>query len=362
MLINQRRVWFYRSRVIPPVIALSIVAILAFLAGQLPWFAFAGQVSLFAQLGGLMLFLLSAGAFLWVAHLSIDLKWLSWLVWLYIAVGGVYVGGRFIAGITTEKLFVDSSTGSMFWVWLVALSASQALYNKGLNMRWRVLLGLVTLLTFLVGWRDRSWFSGWLPGAIAVIVILFIRDWRIGVVTAFFMGFGFLAVNPENVRSILNADQYSLFTRQEAWKIVLENIVKVSPIFGLGPANYYNYTPLFPILGYNVRFNSHNQYVDLLAQTGILGLLAFLWLAYELGWLGWRLKDRAPNGFARAYVIGALGGLAGTLAAGMLGDWVIPFVYNIGLAGFRSSVFAWMFLGGLVVIERLVAEENTQGG
>jgi hypothetical protein len=37
----------------------------------------------------------------------------------------------------------------------------------------------------------------------------------------------------------------------------------------------------------------------------------------------------------------------------MLGDWVIPFVYNVGLIGFRSSVFGWLFMGGLVVIEQL---------
>jgi hypothetical protein len=41
----------------------------------------------------------------------------------------------------------------------------------------------------------------------------------------------------------------------------------------------------------------------------------------------------------------AIGGLIATLTAGMLGDWFLPFVYNIGLEGFRSSSFSWMFLG-----------------
>ncbi len=44
-------------------------------------------------------------------------------------------------------------------------------------------------------------------------------------------------------------------------------------------------------------------------------------------------------------------GLAGTLAAGMLADWVLPFVYNIGLTGFRASALGWLFLGGLVTME-----------
>jgi hypothetical protein len=42
----------------------------------------------------------------------------------------------------------------------------------------------------------------------------------------------------------------------------------------------------------------------------------------------------------------------------MLGDWIIPFVYNIGMTGFRASVFAWLFMGGLPVIERMVNERE----
>jgi hypothetical protein len=94
--------------------------------------------------------------------------------------------------------------------------------------------------------------------------------------------------------------------------------------------------------------------MDLVAQTGLLGLGCFLWFAWETGHLGWRLRSRVPEGFAKAYVYGALGGLAGTLVAGMLGDWVIPFVYNVGFNGFRSSVMGWLFLGGLVVIEHII--------
>ena len=37
-------------------------------------------------------------------------------------------------------------------------------------------------------------------------------------------------------------------------------------------------------------------------------------------------------------VDGNIGKLAGTLATGILADWVLPFVNYIGLAGFRVSV------------------------
>jgi hypothetical protein len=135
-------------------------------------------------------------------------------------------------------------------------------------------------------------------------------------------------------------------------------IISKSPILGVGPANYYWYTPLFPILGWRVQFNSHSQYIDLLLQTGILGLFCFFWFAWTIGKLGWQLRNRVPAGFARAYVYGALGGLAGTLIAGGLGDWVLPFVYNVGLAGMRASLLGWLFLGGLVALEQIVSRNN----
>jgi hypothetical protein len=49
------------------------------------------------------------------------------------------------------------------------------------------------------------------------------------------------------------------------------------------------------------------------------------------------------------------------VATGMLGDWVLPFVYNIGLAGFRASVLGWLFLGGLVSLEQIARLASSEG-
>jgi hypothetical protein len=143
--------------------------------------------------------------------------------------------------------------------------------------------------------------------------------------------------------------------------LILREIVKVNPALGLGFANYYWYTPLFPIRGFAVRFNSHNNFVDIIAQTGLVGLGIFLWFFFELGRVGMRLIHRVPAGFPRAYVYGALGGLVATLAAAMLGDWVLPFVYNIGFSGVRTGILAWIFLGGLVALETLYPPVEAPG-
>jgi O-antigen ligase len=144
--------------------------------------------------------------------------------------------------------------------------------------------------------------------------------------------------------------QYSSESRLATWPIMVI-LIKASPILGLGPSNYYHYTPLFPLLGWYVKFNSHNNYVDLLASTGLLGLGIFLWIAMELARLAWRLRKTSTDRFSLAYVNGCLGGLVAMLASGFLGDWFLPFTYNVGFPGFRAALFAWIFLGGLVAID-----------
>ena len=350
----------FPSRVFMPALALVAVAVLAFIGGNVRGAALASPAPRMAQIGGLAVFILSAGAFLLVAHQIQDLRWLRRLTWLFLALGGVYVAGRLVPGPgrSLVRLFPDGSTDSLFWVWLVALAFSQAAFNRRLGAAWRLVLGGLVLATFYVSFVPaRSWASGWLPPLVAVVVTVWAARPRLGLLIT--VAAGTVAVLSMNeITGLLMADEaYSALTRWEAWRILAE-ILKVNPVLGLGPANYYHYTPLFPILGWAVNFNSHNQYVDIVAQTGLLGLLCFFWFVWEVGRSGWRMRNRLPDGFAKAYVYGALGGLAGMLAAGMLGDWVLPFAYNVGLAGMRSSVLGWLFLGGVVVLEKVFASSD----
>lgn len=351
-LVRGRTFQVVPSRTIRPLVAFLIVSGLAFGVGQLPWFLFAQPAPVGAQVAGLSIFILSAGAFLLAAHQIQELKWLKWLTWTFFLFSGVYIAGRLVPqlGQITQQLYPGSSSGSMFWTWLAAMAASQALLNKRLRLGWRLAIGGLLVATLYVAYiQTNGWKSGWVPPLAALVAIVALRSWRLGLA----MAVGGLVLVPGLLSDLIATDQYSYSTRVDAWLIVVE-IIKVNPILGLGPANYRWYTPLFPIRGYAVQFNSHNQYVDLVAQTGLLGLACFLWFFWEVGRLGWQLRERVPAGFAQAYVYGALGGACGTLVAAMLGDWVLPFFYNVTLRGFRSSVLAWLFMGGLVALEQIV--------
>jgi O-antigen ligase len=344
------------SRTMRPLFALLGISILAFIVGQLPWFRLAEHAPLDAQIGGLLIFVLAVGAFLLVANQMQDLWWLECMTWVLIILGGLFVAGWVtpLGAITSKTFQIGATSNAIFWTWLVAMSLSQALFNDLLAWRWRILAGGIFVVSMYVAFvLQYDWKSAWLPPLAAIAAMVIARWLRFGLVMAVS---GYVPFQILSSRAI-ESDEYSYSTRLDAWVIVL-NMLKTNPILGFGPANYYWYTPLFRIRGYAVRFNSHNQYLDILAQTGILGLLCVVWFFGEIGWLGWQLRKRAPRGFARAYVYGALGGLVGTVVSGMLVDWFLPFAYNIGLNGFRSSMFAWLFLGGLVSIEQIIRRET----
>jgi hypothetical protein len=357
MIARERQIRLLTYRPVVASLVFGVVAIAAFGFGQLPWYA-TRSAALPAQFGGLLIFLLSAGAFLLIAHQIRDISELKWLVWVFLAVGLVFFTFRLFPPSyrLMTRIFVRQGVlGAAFYIWLVGLALGQALYNRQLARGWRILAGILVLMVFYVNMRGdgRFWISGWLPSLFVVVTICLLGRPDLGV---FAIGLGALVLllNPQVLSGLTSEgdNAYSTVTRLEAWRIIAE-LVKVNPAFGLGMSNYYWYTPLFPILGYRISFNSHNNYVDIVAQTGLVGLLVFLWFVAELWRLGWHMLSRVPEGFPRAYVIGALGGLVGTVVLAGLGDWVIPFFYNIGLEGFRASMFVFLFLGGLVAIARL---------
>lgn len=351
------------SRPLLPLIALAASATVSLIAGQLSWNFFARTAPFLTQIGGWSIFVFSVVTVLLVANQVTDRRWLEILTFVFFIIGGVYMAGRLgtpvFSGIS--RMMNDlGSDGSMFWVWLVALATGQLLFNRKLNRVTQVSLALLIAVTLGISWfLNRVWTSGYLPEIVAIGTILWLRSWRLGLVATVA---GILVVfigSPGLLDSLNGLKSYSVLTRDVARDILITQVLPLSPILGLGPANYYWYTPLYPILGWYVSFNSHNNYVDILMQTGLVGFACFAWFVIEAGWLGWRLRREFIGDFGQGYVYACLGGLAGTLVSSWLADWLIPFAYNIGVRGFRASIVAWLFLGGLVTLEQIARRSKS---
>jgi O-antigen ligase len=356
LLRRRGRLALRRSRIVVATLAFGGSAVVSFLVGQYPWFP-VDHAPMSAQLVGLGIFLVSAGLLLAVGHQVTTSRQLQRLTWLFLAAGSAAVVTSFVStfDLIAGPVAISNagSIGSGFWTWLVAISLSQALLNGGLSPPSRAALAALAAVALLRGlFAAFSWTSGWLPPLVAAGVLLLHRFPRMTLVA------GILGVTPAllfagpAVDAWMAGEAYSSSTRLAALGIMWQ-VIQHNPWLGFGPANYYYYTQLFPILGWWVPFNSHNNYVDLIGQTGVIGLLLFGWLSVELWWLGRRLRLRVAPGFERSYVMGAMAGLAGSLVSGLLADWIVPFAYNIGVQGLRSSLLFWFFAGGLLALERL---------
>jgi O-antigen ligase len=362
--LRRQKLSWVTSRVDRPFILFLLAGLLSLLLGNALWDPAVPKSSNFwlVQLAQWFIFVLAALALWLMANLIHDQVGLQRLVQFYLIVAGVLAILYVIPGIGVRvKPFTTGALGrSSFWMLLSAVAGGQLVFNRRLSSRWRFFLVciLVAVLVYAFYW-DRNTVStygsiviiggmlAWLrwPHLRWVAILLFV----IALVSGLLFSFVYEFAGGDAEWESSGGSRLTLIGR------VIEVTMR-NPITGLGPASYRPYAGARPLkYGYALwispKINSHNNYVDLFAQTGLLGLGLFLWIAVELGLLGWRLRLRYREDFIGGYVNGMFAAWICSLVLMALADWILPFVYNIGFRGFQASILIWMFLGGLVAVE-----------
>jgi O-antigen ligase len=361
--LRHRQLKLIRSRTMLPMIVFLIIALISWMYGNANWDIRFPRPSnlILIQAGQYAIFLLSFVAYFITAQQST--KVLRWVTFGFLGIGTMVIIGRYggILGRPFNLLVTDAAGSGVFYVWFTALAASQALFNRQLNSRWRAGLFGTALMVPLLGFLfNASWTSSWLPPVIVLLVLIWLRSRTsagiiIGLILLFVIsGLVFRFFDWEFERELSVGGRFTLW--ESVW-----NLAKAQPILGLGLTTYRQYHTFIPLLTehgawYQPNVNSHNVYIDIFAQMGVVGLAAFLWLTTEISAQAWRLKRRFSDDFNAAYVAGALAGFIGILFASAIVEWMLPFVYNVGLRGFRFSVFIWIFFGGLVILDQLPYE------
>jgi hypothetical protein len=272
-----------------------------------------------------------------------DVVWRERFVALLIIVGLVNLAARiFLPSLT---VVLENGTRGLFVAWSSGAAMLWLLY------RWRestpvqrIAAGALVVGNlyhyFIV---HRIWMSGWLPMFVVWFAMAWLRSRRLGAVVTLFL-IGFLAFNFDDLyRSIVldNLDEGGL-QRLELWAMNLQHVAN-HPVFGLGPAGYAPYN-----MTYHPRDarSTHNNYFDVLAQTGIVGAACFVWILASIGRTAWRTHRGMPaDSFMHGYSALAFSALCAALFAMMLGDWVLPFAYNQSITGFDNAVISWIGWG-----------------
>lgn len=351
------------SRVNRPLVLFLLAGLLSWLLGNVLWDPAVPKSGNFwlVQLAQWAIFAFAALAFWLMANMVRDERWLKRITWTFLFLGGglailsvLPVIGSLVGSMTTVT-FIRAP----FWVLLAALGGGQLLFDPALGRgRRNFLLAVLAAVFYYVFIAQREAASNWVGIAAVTGVLVWLRFPQLRRLIAA------LAVILA-LSGILFPSIYQFAGGDDEWTtsggsrlVLIERVVSVTlrnPITGLGPASYRNYANMEPLryaraLWMNPKVNSHNNYVDLFAHTGLLGLGLFLWFAVEFFLLGWRLSARCREGFVGGYVNGITAAWVGSLVVMFLADWMLPFVYNIGFPGFQASLLVWLFLGGLVAV------------
>jgi O-antigen ligase len=371
--VRKRDIQIPRTRASLPLLLFLGASLVSLLIGRATWDPMVpvGDNFLLVQLAQWAIFAFSALAFWLAASLIRDKRGLWRLTALFLLVGGGLAILRLVPGLggVMDHLTTVALTRAPFWTLLAALAAGQLLFNRSLTLPWRaflvVALGAALAYAFV---QQQEAASNWIGLAAVLGLLIWLRFPRLRLpVVILLVALLALGVLIPSVYQFAGGDQEWTLSGGSRLTLI-SRVIEVTmrnPVTGLGPAAYRPYANMKP-LGYEKAYwvtpqiNSHNNYVDLFAHGGILGLLLFFWFAWEIARLGLALRKRHTGDFAAGYVNGMLAAGAGALVIMLLADWILPFVYNIGFPGFQASVLVWLFMGGLVALEQIEAKAKVE--
>lgn len=280
-------------------------------------------------------------------------RWqITWFLGNFIVFGTLMTISQFLH--INQSLLNDRG---LWALWLVAPLMGVVFVQPKVRWWWRGLAAAALCLNLYQTMIVSSlWISGWLPSMIGAIAIVFLHSRKFFAILMLCMalvvvvgpGRGFLAKITQDNIDEGGLERISLW--EQNW-----SVVSAHWLLGTGPAGYAAYYMTY--FREDAR-STHNNFLDILAQFGFVGMLAWIWVMGVSLWEGWRVVRDTEPGLLRTTAIVATGGWAAGLVSMMLGDWILPFAYNQGIAGYRYTVYSWIFLGLLVSVRQIHACER----
>lgn len=366
MLTAGRRLRLVPSRANAPLFAFVGVAIFSYLwslAFRDP-LVVVWQTWPFVQLATLATMVLLPGALLLTANTIGSLRTLKALTVLVLTAGCIYLLGYYLTlaipsqAASIHQILALFNAGGLFSMWFSTLAFTQLVFNRRLPTWVRL-----CLIGVLIAWGYRfivvgiTWLAGWLVPIVAMGVAGLLHSKKLVLVLALVVVV-VLALRWDYWTGTVFAQEAerSGYTRLSAYRQNW-NVTGKHLLFGTGPAGYaVYYMTYFP----TAAMASHSDFIDILAQTGIVGLVSYASLFLVLLWTGYRVVHRLKGrrDFTAGFASAVLAGAVGCVAAMALGTWLIPFVYTASLTGFDHAVYSWIMLGTLVALERITGSAS----
>lgn len=152
----------------------------------------------------------------------------------------------------------------------------------------------------------------------------------------------------EHVQSISNiSSDASNLERINRWSAAIR-MFKKHPGFGFGPGTYaFKYAPYQfsyekTIISTNAgnKGNAHSEYIGPLAESGVLGLLSFVFVVFAIFYSGISLYYKMQNSTMRALLLAMILGLITYFIHGFLNNFLDTDKASVPVWGFAAAIVA----------------------
>lgn len=237
-----------------------------------------------------------------------------------LVVGGLVLLAAFL---TSLALVLSWSRGA--WLGFAAGLGAMVFFGPRRRIYGLLLLGLIIVL-FALGLG-----SGRLPAAVTVRLTGFVQDFRLG-----------------DVRGVdINDENYSVLERQAHWQAGLD-MLNDNVLLGVGFGNYAAAYPEYALVNWpDPLGHAHNYYINLLAEVGVLGLLAYLFFWSAVLWQTIHLLNRL-DWPGRGIVLG------------LMGVWIALAAHHLVDKLYVNNIY--IHLGVLLGLLQLMALETKRNG
>lgn len=202
----------------------------------------------------------------------------------------------------------------------------------------------VSILVILLALPRRWWLGA---GAMAVVVVVGLLLWVNGLLPASVVSRIESATNElvavNDARGVdITPENFANVERLAHWQAAF-NMAQANPWLGVGFGNYENAYSQYNLMNWTMALgHAHNYYLNVFAETGIIGLISYvtLWLIVII--LTWRAR-RHPDPLARFIVIG------------LLGTWTYLAVHSLTDNLYVNNLFLHLgvLLGVLAVLQHI---------
>jgi hypothetical protein len=293
--------------------------------------------------------ILLPGMLLYMGNHVTDMRIIKIIVGLMLVAGFLgYLWDRHVS-----PIYIN--TNGLYTLWSVCFLVGLALFNSKLSIFIRGLFLLMAGLWIYYRFGLKiTWVSGWLPTFAGLFVLAFMRSKKIVLLLVVVLLIIIAANLPFFIDALEAENSESGGTRLSAWGINWQ-ITREHLLFGTGPGGYAAY--------YGTYFSSnsmatHSNYLDILSQLGIIGFAFYIWIFVSLGLMGFRLCRylRGRHDYYEALANISFAGTIACAAAMFFGDWLIPFPYTQGIAGFDYVNYSWIFMSITLVLDRKIRD------